>query len=115
MKEIQMTTPNVVTYSNPDATPKCVGYIVLQDGNFWGVRFEGETPEVVRVKALLVWAQEQDKWQKLDRVESVKSEHHFAGKVWMINRTTHDLKRVGQGEVAGYEANGYVRGGPRSK
>lgn len=39
----------------------------------------------------------------------------FAGKVWVINRTTHDLKRIDPSELANYEANGYVRGGPRSK
>ena len=113
-----MTTPNIVTYSNPNATPKCVGYVVLPSGEYWGVRFDGQTEEVVRVKALRVWAQEQAKWAKLEP-ETVatprKSAHHFVGKVWMINRIIHDLKRVEQSEVAGYEAMGYQRGGPRSK
>lgn len=41
--------------------------------------------------------------------------HHFSGKVWVINRSTHDLKRIEPSELQSYEANGYVRGGPRSK
>jgi hypothetical protein len=46
--------------------------------------------------------------------DSSKS-HHFSGKVWVINRQTHDLRRIEPNELAQYEANGYVRGGPRSK
>lgn len=40
---------------------------------------------------------------------------HFLGKVWMINRTTGHKARVEPSEVSGFEASGYVRGGPRSK
>ncbi len=40
---------------------------------------------------------------------------HFIGKVWMIHQVTRAKVRVPAGEVAGMEATGYVRGGPRSK
>lgn len=40
---------------------------------------------------------------------------HFAGKVWMLNRQTGHKVRVDPLAVAGFEATGYVRGGPRSK
>jgi len=39
----------------------------------------------------------------------------FAGKVWMLNRSTGERARVLPGEVADYAAKGYERGGPRSK
>lgn len=41
--------------------------------------------------------------------------HHFSGKLWVINRSTHHLCRIEPQELQSYEANGYVRGGPRSK
>lgn len=43
--------------------------------------------------------------------------HHFAGKVWMVKILadgTKDKKRIDPSEQSSYEANGYVRGGPRS-
>lgn len=42
-------------------------------------------------------------------------QHRFSGKVWMLNRASGERARVDAGEVASFEARGYVRGGPRSK
>jgi hypothetical protein len=36
------------------------------------------------------------------------------GKVWMVNKATSSLVRALPEQVAGLEARGYVRGGPRS-
>jgi len=41
--------------------------------------------------------------------------HHFAGKVWMIHSFTRAKQRVNPDEVAKYEAEGWIKGGPRSK
>lgn len=113
---------DVVAYHNPNLLPAWIAYIVLPNGEYWGVRFEGSTKRIATTKALRLWESERAKYAKLDSSpnESVKPMqssrgHHFAGKVWVINRATHDLKRVGQDELAAYEANGYVCGGPRSK
>lgn len=40
--------------------------------------------------------------------------HHFAGKIWMVNKSTNHKTRIDQSQLSEYEANGYVRGGPRS-
>lgn len=39
----------------------------------------------------------------------------FAGKIWVINRTTHERKRVDASEVENLLANGWIKGGPRTK
>lgn len=39
---------------------------------------------------------------------------HFAGKIWMVNKSTGDKKRIDPSEQSLYEGRGYVRGGPRS-
>ena len=40
---------------------------------------------------------------------------HFIGKVWMVKHGPEKHKvRIDQSQVAEYEAQGYVRGGPRS-
>lgn len=37
------------------------------------------------------------------------------GKAWMLNRATGHRARIDASEVAKYEADGYVKAGPRSK
>ena len=39
----------------------------------------------------------------------------FAGKVWMLNRTTGERARIEVGLVAEYEGKGFIKAGPRSK
>lgn len=46
--------------------------------------------------------------------EAKSSQHHNAGKVWMVNKQTGDKKRIAESEIVQYEWAGYVRGGPRS-
>lgn len=112
---------NVVAYHNPNLVPAWISYIVLPNGEYWGVRFEGSTEGIAKDKAIRLWESERAKYAKLDSSPEIAKPlqlgrgHHFAGKVWVINRATHDLKRVGVDELANYEAAGYVRGGPRSK
>jgi len=47
--------------------------------------------------------------------DSFEGGHHFAGKVWMIHSFTKAKQRVNPDEVAKYKAEGWVKGGPRSK
>ena len=126
---------NVATYQNiSDNVPedqRYFAYIILPDGNFWTVRFNGATEEIARTKAIALWEKENEKWKRLgltdDKPEvdtpndpwaapepSAKGAH-IVGKVWMRNKDTRQLARVALTEIALYEKNGYVRGGPRSK
>lgn len=54
-----------------------------------------------------------DGWSNASR-EPTKGHHGMTGKIWMVNKATNDKKRIDPSEQAVYEANGYVRGGPRS-
>lgn len=128
-----MSRPDVVTYSSVNAKidEAWIGYIVLGDGSYWGVRFSGASEEIVVSHALRVWEQERAKYGLKPVIEADKPVepsgwssapvkvdgrgHHLAGKVWMINRATADKVRIEPSQVADYESRGYVRGGPRSK
>lgn len=114
----------VITYQSANAKPdeRWIGYVVLPNGQNWQVRFSGSDEQSVIANAKTVYVAERAKQTKLrgslDSETNDKpalSGHHFSGKVWVINKTIHDLKRIEPHELAGYEANGYVRGGPRSK
>lgn len=118
----------VVTYESKNVSnPKerWTAYAVLPSGELWLVRCCGETEEIAKSKALALYESEREKWEaregaaKPKNEPAVKSEGlgrgaHFLGKVWMINKTTGDKKRVSKDEVAQYEWAGYIRGGPRS-
>lgn len=94
----------VVAYHNPMASPAWIAYVVLPNGEYWGVRFEGQTEAIAKDKAIGLWESELAKYTKLDKsdpdIEAKSSGagrgHHLAGKLWVINRVTHDLKRVDQ-------------------
>jgi hypothetical protein len=43
------------------------------------------------------------------------SQHHFAGKVWMIHSFTKAKQRVNPEDVEKMLAEGWVKDGPRSK
>ncbi len=59
-----------------------------------------------------VFYQEVAQAPKPGRGEHLKQ---FAGKVWMLNRSTGERARVLPGEVESYASRGFERGGPRSK
>jgi len=118
----------IVTYYSENApVEQCwIAYIVLLNGEYWGVRFNGGTEEIVRMKAINLWNKEREKFSKAP-IEYIKAEkefdswenngekqHHFAGKVWMRS-SEGELKRVVLTEIGMYEKNGYYRSGPRSK
>lgn len=115
-----MTT--IVTYESKNvANPKqrWMAYAVLPNGELWLVRCTGETEEVAATKARTLYESEREKHSKLAHNQTMSkdskpSQHHNAGKVWMINKQTGDKKRVAESEIAQYEWAGYVRGGPRS-
>lgn len=115
----------VITYQSANAKPdeRWIGYVVLPNGQNWQVRFSGSDEQSVIANAKTVYVAERGKQTRLrgsldsetGKDTPSGSRHHFSGKVWVVNRITHDLKRIEQHELTSYEANGYVRGGPRSK
>lgn len=52
---------------------------------------------------------------KSDCPAKPKSTHGNVGKAWMLNRATGERARVDVGQIAEYEAKGFIKGGPRSK
>lgn len=118
----------VVTYHSHNSKPEeqFIGYIVLPDGNQWQVRFSSNSEAAVIAKATALYRKEKERLNNLygksdievdkpaNHVKSSGRGAHFAGKVWVVNRQLHDLKRIEASELASYEARGYVRGGPRS-
>jgi hypothetical protein len=127
--------PNVITYHsvNPDALTPWVAYIVLDNGEYWGVRFSEDTEEAVIDAALNRWKIEKAKGERLSpsapvtpsaKLPSVRTKLSttpspeatgLAGKVWMLNRVTGHRARVNAPELDSYLSRGYVKGGPRSK
>jgi|ERR1700748_593622 len=119
------TLPQVVTYHSSNAPPSraWIAHVVLPNGEYWGVRFEGYVEESTRNRAIACWIVERAKAKALEPHaedepivgKSEPSEHHNAGKVWMINTATREKKRVSPDVAATMAAFGWERGGPRSK
>lgn len=113
---------NIITYQSSNAKPHeaWLAYVELENGEQWLVRCTGHTELEAKTKAQVLWDRERDKY-KVHNDAVIKIEGrggHFkanAGKVWVINRSTHHLCRIDPNELASYESRGYVRGGPRSK
>lgn len=104
-------------------------------GNDLFISFFGSTKEEAEAKARSWYEAEARRWGKIEtpsaRVVAPTSEKplandgwgsafkpdargtHFAGKIWMLNSQNHKV-RVDASEQAKYEAEGYVKGGPRS-
>lgn len=89
--------------SQMDSKPKAAPVVVMNNNDGWGSEGWGGTAQVVA---------EHNGWP--NEQTATGRGHHFAGKVWMVNKTTGDKKRIDPSEQSTYEANGYVRGGPRS-
>lgn len=119
---------DVVTYHSTNAKPneQWAAFLVSSSGDQLPMKFTGKDEQTVKTRAV--------EWFKAEKVrqtallgeavneahdEDIKSTggrgHHFAGKIWVINRQTDDKRRIEPNELAGFEAQGYVRGGPRSK
>ncbi len=119
----------IITYKVHNGSVKpgfeWTAYVVLPNGEYWGVRFNGSTEELARSKAIALWTKERSRYEKDDLLDKPSAElglgiavptdpwsdnrgKHFAGKVWMRNGET--LKRVALTEIALYEKNGFVRG-----
>lgn len=94
-------------------------YVVLPTGKRWGVVAFGETEQQAIDKIVSLYEAEKLKAIRQQSDEpwaaAVNRGHHFAGKVWMIHSFTRAKQRVNPDEVAKYEAEGWVKGGPRSK
>ncbi len=133
----------IVTYHSTNAKPErsWTAHVVLPNGEYWGVRFDGSTEESVRTKAKSFWDSERSRsglkpspLELKPRVNSAspssddpwntkplsndpwgsEKQHHFAGKIWM-RHATEGLKRVPLTEITMYEKQGYYRSGPRGK
>lgn len=107
-----------VTYESKNAKPieRWLAYAVLPNGQHWLVRCCGETEEIALTKCRTLYEAEKAKSKKVfsdDKVKTLK-QHHLAGKVWMINKTTNHKIRIDASEVSNYEWAGYIKGGPRS-
>ncbi len=116
---------DVVTYHSENCARTelaWVAYVVLPNGEYWGVRFNGATEEIARTKAIATWNAEREKYKKLEPLvtnswDSVpeQKQHHFANKIWMRHKQDRTLVRVLLTEITMYEGKGYIRSGPRSK
>jgi hypothetical protein len=119
--------PEVITYHVASGNPKpgfeWTAYVVLPNGEYWGVRFNGSTEELVKSKAVALWTKEQERFKRFadeDEEEidvSVKVDgrgRHFAGKAWLIHKITREKIRVPKEQVSQYLSE-YEVGGPRSK
>lgn len=117
--------PNVVTYRSEAASEnrRWVGYVELPSGEYWMVAFYGATEDEVKNKAFDLWQKEKTKFAcQYDSLVDGKptqvkptSQHHFAGKIWMIHSFTRARQRVNPEDVEKMLAEGWERGGPRSK
>ena len=135
-------TPTIVTYHSTNNQPPWFAYC-KPNGEFLGVRFEGATESEAIERAKAWWTNETLRQKRLcgavelddDEVSSKPfkqepvssgwgsgwsepTEHHahgLAGKIWMIHHQQKIKKRVDPNEVDKYVADGYVRGGPKTK
>ena len=120
---------NIITYHSSNAKPHeaWLAYVELANGEQWLVRCTGHSELEAKTKAQVLWDKEQKKYAahnlKMDCQGEVpvktdgRGAHlaKMAGKVWVINRSTHHLCRIDPNELTKYEGMGYQRGGPRSK
>lgn len=113
---------DVVTYFSANAPHEDLqwtAYVVLSNGEYWGVRFSSSNEEAVIAKAVSFFNSEKakvkapDPWSEI-KAEVIKSNHHIANKVWM-RHATEGLKRIPLTEITMYEKLGYYRSGPRGK
>lgn len=109
-----------ITYhsNNAPAGQEWMAYAVLPNGQRWNVYSMASTEAEAINKIVSLYESEMAKNKPSEFVQMVgraDRSHHFAGKVWMIHSFTKAKQRVNPDEVAKYEAEGWVKGGPRSK
>lgn len=110
-----------ITYhsNNAPAGQEWMAYAVLPNGQRWNVYSMASTEAEATNKIVSLYEAEKLKAIRQQSDEpwtaAVNRGHHFAGKVWMIHSFTRAKQRVNPDEVAKYEAEGWVKGGPRSK
>ena len=106
------------SFPNPlaKAPARYIAYVVLPDGNLWGVRFEGSEANIVTANAIAFYEAEKVKQERIrgssdDEVMNFKPSTtktdmrgaHFVGKTWMVNHTTKQKIRVDQSQVNEYK------------
>ena len=134
------TIPTIVTYHSSNNNPCWFAYC-KPNGEFLGVRFEGNTEAEAVERAKTWWMNETTRQAKLtgkvelddDEVSSKsyrndgwgsptagwgkaasKSDHSLAGKVWLANRELKEKKRVDPSQVDAMMAQGWFKAGPRT-
>ncbi len=130
----------IVTYHSTNAKPEAAwtAFIVLPNGDYWGVRFSGATEEIAKAKAIRLWTSERERYGLNPEPTELKScvnpwadlpsqpkpekltsglgrGSHLRGKVWMRHKQSRDLIAVALTEITMYEQRGFERSGPRSK
>lgn len=120
-------TNEITAYNNPNAPEhrRWIAYVVLSNGQLWGVYATASTEGAAKEKIGNLWESEKAKIKPLgNEAHTVemptewgdKREHHLAGLVWIINKATREKKRVSPQIAEGLLAFGeWERGGPRSK
>lgn len=95
-------------------------------GNDIYMSFFGATKDAAETRAREWYETEKKRWERIDPSSKSVAEtgegwtkpegrgQHFVGKIWMVNKSTGDKKRIDPTEQTLYEGRGYVRGGPRS-
>lgn len=101
-------------------------------GNDIYMSFFGATKDAAETRARDWYETEKKRWERIDPSSKSVGEanagwgnsdgwtkpdgrgQHFVGKIWMVNKSTGDKKRIDPTEQTLYEGRGYVRGGPRS-
>ena len=119
---------NTITYfsQNAPAGQEWLAQVFLPNGQKWLVHSYGATEAEAVEKITNLYESEMNKHKPVN-VQTVgrgtrpepeaKSGRgaHFVGKVWLIHSFSRAKIRVDQSEVEKYLAEGWERGGPRSK
>ena len=130
----------VTAYHNPNAPVhrRWIAYVVMDNGNLWGVYAIGATEECARAKIANLWESEHARPLGLiprlrdhkpevfleppslpsswDTALTGEAPSTFKGMVWLINKATRAKARVSpEAAEMMLASNDWERGGPRSK
>lgn len=128
----------IITYHSTNAAQPWLAFAILPNGQQWMVHATGLSEAEASEKIQKLAASELNRFGKfvsVGRTSSASrnapaikpaapiksadewsnfSQHHLAGRIWIVNETTREKKRIAPSELDSYVANGWKRGGPRS-
>jgi len=133
----------VTAYHNPNAPieRQWIAYVVMDNGNLWGVYSVGDTEECARAKIANLWESEHARplgliprlrdhkpevfleppslpasWGEIAPEVKTNREHATKGMVWLVHKFNRTKCRVAPASADHMIASGdWERGGPRSK